>query len=264
MLDGLHDLQVGPQLLVELLGTLPPLNVSLNLVRVAVLSWWWWEVAFVVLHLHQDSVDILNVTKSGLAVCNVAHALTVRAHFVLRSLEVEERSWRLGVAESDLAKTSFDNELLVLWSSLCGFNSALNLLFHALDVVVTATRVSTTTAKSATSLEEVSLGELIEGLMRVGPGSTPDLSVYLVVKVFGQLSISSLLVDTTSSSQELLELNASDKVLVLRRHEAIALGQQKDLVVALGSLCLFGEESEALLFGHLHHLVCLGDWWAAV
>jgi hypothetical protein len=103
------------------------------------------------------------------------------------------------------------------------------------------------------------LSKLVQGLARVLSRGTTDLSVDLVVKVLGELSIRRLLVDATSSSQELLQLNASDEILVLRGHEAVILGQQENLVVALSALGLFCEEVCTLFVRQLHHLVGLSN-----
>ena len=147
----------------------------------------------------------------------------------------------------------------VLGSGLGSLDGALNLLLHSLHVVVTTTRMSAACSIATTGLEKVGLSKLVQRLTGVLSWGTTDLSVNLVVKVLGQLSIRRLLVDATSGSKELLQLNASDEVLVLGSHEAVVLGQQEDLVVALGAFCFFSEEVGTLLIGQLHHLVGLGD-----
>jgi hypothetical protein len=218
-------------------------------------------VTFVVLHLHQGLVNILNVAKGGFAVCNaeLSDSLLVRSALTVGTLKAQERAGSLRVAESNLTQTALNNQLSVLWSGLGSLNGTLNLLLHSLHVVVTTTSMPATCSVAATSLEKVCLSKLVQGLARVLSRGTTDLSVDLVVKVLGELSIRRLLVDATSSSQELLQLNASDEILVLRGHEAVILGQQENLVVALSALGLFCEEVCTLFVRQLHHLVGLSN-----
>ena len=53
--------------------------------------------------------------------------------------------------------------------------------------------------------------------------STTDLGLNLVVEVFGKCGVRILFVDIASSCHKLLQLYASDKVLVLRCHQAVVL-----------------------------------------
>jgi hypothetical protein len=144
-----------------------------------------------VLHLHQGLIHVLNVAESGFAVCNaeLGDSLLVRSALAVGTLEAQERTRSLGVAESNLTQTALNNQLSVLWPGFGSFNSTLNLLLHSLHVVVTAARMSATCSVSTTSLEKVCLGKLVQGLTRMLSRGTTDLSVDLVVEVLGELSI---------------------------------------------------------------------------
>ena len=75
----------------------------------------------------------------------------------------------------------------------------------------------------ATGLEEVGLGELTGWLVWVLPRSASNLGVNLIVKVLRKSGFRSLLVKATCGSHQLLQLNSSDEILVLWRHETVVL-----------------------------------------
>ena len=52
---------------------------------------------------------------------------------------------------------------------------------------------------------------------------SPNLIMNLIIKVLGQTCIAAMLIWIAGGSNKLLELNASNEVLVLRRHETIVL-----------------------------------------
>ena len=81
-----------------------------------------------------------------------------------------------------------------------------------------------------------------------------DLAVDLVVEVLGEVIIGSLIDGVASGSNQLLELDPRDKVLVLRRHEAVILGEHEDLVVALSTACLLFQIRILLLIIQLGQL----------
>lgn len=90
-----------------------------------------------------------------------------------------------------------------------------------------------------------------------------DLTVDLVIEVLRQHGLRIGVCHITGSSHQLLELDTCDEVLVLRCHQAIATGQQEDLVVTLRALRIFHQVSIALLFGQTHELLRAGDHWQA-
>ena len=187
--------------------------------------------------------------------------------FRVRPLDIEQRPWRLRVAESDFAKRALDDERLVLRARFRCFDSASDLLLHPLDVVVAAAWVmpASAVAVAAACLEQVGLRELAQWLSRPTTRRDSNLCVDLVVEVLGQLLFAArLVVHATSCCEQLLQLDARDEVLVLRGHEAVVLAEKEDLVVAFRSLGFFGEICLALVRMHVHHLLGLSDWWAVV
>jgi hypothetical protein len=113
------------------------------------------------------------------------------------------------------------------------------LLLHALDVVVSAFWVMPTAAISiaTASLEEICLSELIQWLSWTASRRPSDLGVDLIIEIFGDLLFTSrLIVNTAGGSEELLQLDSSNEVLVLGCHKAIVLAQEEYLVVPLRSL----------------------------
>lgn len=259
-----HDLETVPQLLVELLDLVLPLHVLLNLSRVAAVIQRRWHATFMIFHLHQNIVNVLDVAQGRLAVgCTMRSAAgaasgTVRLALPFSLLDVQQGLWRLRVAKRDLAKTALDNELLVLWLRLGSLDSALHLLLHALSVIV-ATSVVPAATVAATGLKEVGLGELVGRLMRVLTRSSTDLREDLVVEVLGKSRLGGLIVNTASSRNELLKLDACDEVLVLRRHEAIILGKHVDLVDPLRTFGIFLKESSTLSIRKAEQLLGMGD-----
>lgn len=149
---------------------------------------------------------------------------TMKPVSAFRSFNIKQWFGRLRIAERYFPQASFYNKLFTLWFSLSGFNGALNLLFHPLHVVVSPTIMpSATHSIPATGLEEVGLGKLTGWLVWVLPRSASNLGVNLIVKVLCKSGFWSLLVKTTCSSHQLLQLNSSDEILVLWCHETVVL-----------------------------------------
>jgi hypothetical protein len=140
-----------------------------------------------------------------------------------RALNIKKRPGCLRVTESNFAQAAFHDKLSSLWSSFSSLNSALDLLLHALHVIVTSTAVSSG-SKSVVCLEEVCLSELTGGLLGVLTRSTTDLAENLVVEVLGDGSLGTSLIEITGRSHKLLELDTRDEVFVLRCHETVVLG----------------------------------------
>lgn len=139
-----------------------------------------------------------------------------------RSLDVEERSRGFRVAEGNFSQTALDDKLLTLGLGLCGLDCTLNLLLHALHMVVTIASISTW-SEPAVRLEQIGLGELVCRLMWVLTSTTTNLAHHVVVEVLGDSCFRASLVQVASRSHELLELDAGNKVLVLWRHQAVVL-----------------------------------------
>jgi hypothetical protein len=81
----------------------------------------------------------------------------------------------------------------------------------------------------------------------------------LVVEILGQSRIRSMLIGVASGSNELLQLDTSNEVLILRCHETIILRQQEYLVVTLRPLRIFQEEGGSLLLRKVSKLLGVGD-----
>jgi hypothetical protein len=86
-----------------------------------------------------------------------------------------------------------------------------------------------------------------------------NLAVNLIVEVLGQNSLWVGIRYITSRRDKLLQLDASDKVLILGGHQAIAPRQQEDLVVSLRPLSVLDEISVALLLSKMDKLLGIGD-----
>ena len=209
-----------------------------------------------ILHLHQGQVDGLDVAQGVLAIGDGGLGLGLVAR--LWTLDVEERSRCLGVAEGNLSQTAFDNELLRLGPSLCSLDCALDLLFHTLHVVVTTSAVPSV-AEPVVGLEEVRLGELVCWLLGVLAWSAPNLTEDLVVEVLRNGSLWASFVEVASRCHELLQLNAGDEVLVLGCHQAIVLGQLSNLVVTLRTFGIFLEESCTVCLGQVEQLLWVSN-----
>jgi hypothetical protein len=145
---------------------------------------------------------MLNVAESGLAIGRLR--CLSRSCFGISTLDVKKRTWCLGVAEGNLAKRTFHNERLVLRTSFGGLYSACDLLLHALNMVISASWMMTTTsiAIAAASLEEVGLSKLVQWLARSTARWASDLSIHLVVEVLSELLLATrLIVNTTRGGQ---------------------------------------------------------------
>jgi len=174
------------------------------------------------------------------------------------SLEVQERPWGLGIAESDLAQTTFNDKLLALRLGFGSFDRTLYLLLHALHMVIAAPPLPTRT-ESAVRLEEIGLRKLTGRLMRVLTRGTANLAEHLVVEVFGNGSLRTLLFEVARGSHELLQLDASDEVLVLRCHQSVVLCKERNLVVAFGTFGVFFEIGCSFFCGKRHELFRVGN-----
>lgn len=256
--DGLHNLGVEPQLLVESLNPRSPFHVCLDGFGRAVFLNWHWHGAFMVFHLHQRLVHSLNVTKRLFTICDRGSSVSWELVVGFRSLEVEQWSWRLGIAECNLSKTALDDELFGFWPCFGSLDRPLNLLLHALHVVVASAAMSTG-AKPVVRLEEIGLRKLACWLLGVVAWSAPDLAEDLVVKVLCNGSFRAPLFQVSSRRHQLLQLDTSDEVLVLRRHETIVLCQESNLVISLRPLCVFFKKSSTLGLGQLKELLRMGN-----
>ena len=254
--DRLHDLGGLPKLLVQRLDLRAPLHVCLDSLRVAVLVDGGRHGSLVILHLHQSQVDTLDVAQRILAIGN--RGLGLRLVACLRAFDVEERSRCLGIAESNLAKATLNNKLLRLGPGLCRLDRTLDLLLHTLHVVVTTSAVPPI-AKPIVGLEQVGLGKLVRRLLRVLAWCTTNLTEDLIVEVLGDGSLGASFIDVASRGHQLLQLNAGDEVLVLGCHQAVVLGQLRNLVVALGALRIFFEESCTVGLGQIEKLFGMSD-----
>jgi hypothetical protein len=120
-------------------------------------------------------------------------------------------------------------------------------------VIVTTSAVPPV-AKPVVGLEQVSLCKLACRLLRVLAWCATNLTKDLVVEVLGDGSLGASLIDVASRGHQLLQLNAGDEVLVLGCHQAVVLGQLRNLVVALGTLRIFFEEGCTLSLGQIEKL----------
>lgn len=234
--------------------------------RRALLIRWWWHFSFVIFEPHERRVQIFDVPKRGLAVGRLGRMVLANVRGIW-TLDVKKRSRRLGVAKGDLSKRAFDDERLVLRTRLRSLDSASDLLFHPLHMIITAARVMpTTTITIATAcLEEVCLSELVQRLAGAASWGTTYLSIDLVVEILGQLLLAArLIVDATRGSQQLLKLDPGNEVLVLGRHETIVLAQEEDLVISLGTFGFFSHVCLSVFWSHVHHLLGLCYWRAIV
>jgi hypothetical protein len=177
---------------------------------------------------------------------------------VLGSLNVKQRSRGLRVAECNLSEAALDNQLLRLRSGLGSFDSTLNLLLHSLHVVVASAAMSAS-SEPVVGLEQVGLSELVGRLLRVLSRSATDLTEDLVVEVLGNGCLGSSLVEVTGRGHQLLQLDASDEILVLGCHQTVVLCQLRDLVVALSTFGVLFEEGRTLCFGKLEQLLGMRD-----
>lgn len=128
-------------------------------------------------------------------------------------------------------------------------------------MIVSIDLISAVVASPIPRLEKVRLGKVTKRLTWVLSRSAPDLAVNLVVEVFCDNSILALIIGVTSRADQLLKLNSSYEVLVLRRHQAVAFGQEKDLMVALSSLGVVLKIGLSLLFRQVHKLLRVCDDW---
>lgn len=145
---------------------------------------------------------MLNVSQSSLTISRLGRLPC--SCFGVRTLDVKKRSWCLGVAKGNLAERAFHDERLVLGAGFGGFHSTRNLLLHSLHVVVAASRVMATAAVAvpAARLKEVGLSELVQRLARTTARRSPDLSIHLIVEVFGELLFAPrFIVNTTCGGQ---------------------------------------------------------------
>jgi hypothetical protein len=211
-----------------------------------------------VFHLHKVLVHSLDVAEGFLPISNGRLVVFRQLVVGFRSLEVEQWSWGLGVAESNLSEAAFNNELPSLWPRFGSLDCSLDLLLHALHVVVTSSALSAV-AKPVVSLEQVSLGKLACWLVRVLTWSTPNLGEDLVVEVLSNSRLGSSFLQVAGRSHQLLQLDSSDEVLILRRHQAVVLCQESNLVVPLSSFSIFLEEGRALGLGKLQELLGVCD-----
>lgn len=166
------------------------------------------------------------------------------------SLNIKKRSWGLGIAEGNLAQATFDDQLSGLGAGLGSLNGALNLLLHPLHVVVASAAIPSS-SKSVVGLEQIRLCELAGWLLGVLAWSTADLAEDLVVEVFRDCSLRASLIEVARGGHELLELDSSNEVLVLRCHQAVVLSKKSNLVVSLRTLGVFLEKSGTFRLGKL-------------
>lgn len=199
-----------------------------------------------VLYLHQSHVYSLNVAQCVFAMSNGGFVMFRMLVSGLWTLDVQERPWGFSIAECNLSQAALDYELFPFGFGFGCFHCSLHLLLHALHVIVATPSVSTRT-EPAVRLEEVRLSKLISGLVRGLSRSTTDLAKDLVVEILSDGSLGTLLVQVTGGGHELLQLDSSDEVLVLRGHQAVVLGKQCNLVIALGAFGIFFKVSCTVL-----------------
>ena len=77
-------------------------------------------------------------------------------------------------------------------------------------------------------------------------GST-DLTINLIVEVFCERSFLRWVVDIARSCDKLLKLDSGDEVFILGCHQAIAFGEEINLMVTLGTFRIFEQVGLALL-----------------
>ena len=257
--DWLGDLEFVPQLLIELCILGLPIQVGTNKSWVNLISERWWLNAVVVFHVHKSIVNILDIAKDSLAVVtsNVG-VLGLLAVLAIVALDVEQWLWSLRVAEGDFSQASLNDKLLVLWLILGSLDGTLNLLLHSLHVVVATSCLSSHASVSSPGLEEVGLGKVAQWLTRMLSWSSAELVVNLIVEILRQ-GIIVRLIWVASCGDQLLQLNSGDKILILWSHETVVLGQEEDLVVALGPLCILKQECRTLLLGKILQLLWMSD-----
>lgn len=101
--------------------------------------------------------------------------------------------------------------------------------------------------------------EMTEWLVRVLAWCAPDLAADLVVEILGQHGFWVRIRYTSSGCHQLLKLNASNEIFILRRHQAIPSRQKEDLVVSLRPLGIFHQVGITLLGGEVRELGWVGD-----
>ena len=110
-----------------------------------------------IFHLHEGCVYTFDAPELALTVTAgdgpVGAARPIRIAAAVVALDVKQWLWRFGVAERDLSETALDDKLLVLGLVLCGLDSALDLLFHTLHVVLGPAVMATHSALTTASLE---------------------------------------------------------------------------------------------------------------
>ena len=79
-------------------------------------------------------------------------------------------------------------------------------------------------AMAATGLEQVCLRKIAQWLAWVLTRASTNLVMNLIVEVFREGGIRSMLIGVASCGNKLLQLDTSDKVFILGGHEAIILG----------------------------------------
>ena len=81
----------------------------------------------------------------------------------------------------------------------------------------------------------------------------------LIVEIFRETRVRSMLVRVASCSYKLLELDSSNEVLILGSHETVVFREQEDLVVSFCTLSIFHQEGSSLLFRQVCKLLWVSD-----
>ncbi len=112
---------------------------------------------------------------------------------------------------------------------------------------------------TASRLEEIRLGEVIQGLARMLSLPGADLVVDLIVEVLVEGLVRAVFVGVARSRYKLLKLDTSDEVLVLGCHDTVVLGQEEDLMVPLGPFGLLLKICDLFFLRELGKLRRVGD-----
>jgi len=205
---------------------------------------WWWHDSLVVLHVQEDEVDCLDVAQSLFTISN-GEPVVLGLFASLGPLQVQQRAWGFGIAEGNLSQATLNNQRPGFRPRLGSLDGSLNLLLHTLHMVI-ATPGVPTRPKSIVGLEQVGLGKRVGGLLRMLTGRTSNLTEDVVVKVFCNGGFGALFIQVSRRRHQLLQLDTGNEVLVLGGHEAVVFREKGNLVVALGSPCVFLEKGSAL------------------
>lgn len=147
-----------------------------------------WHQTAMGLNAHHKIIDLLHVLQDSSSADTSSIRVpcaTGTSRFAVVALDVKKRFGGLGIAERDLAQTAFDHELWVLRLVLGRLYRSLNLLLHALEVILSRASVSAHAAVATAGLEQICLGKIAQWLTGVLPLSGANGTVDLVVEVLG-------------------------------------------------------------------------------